>query len=179
MSSNPLSHLMTMNQCALAMAQQLAEAGGASLGELAAQWPAGQEQLAQWAKSSLAVGQEWKTLQAGTFVKLLQLQLAAIKPQQSKAMHEVMELHETVGNDLAAQHKAALKEAAERLNLCMDDLRKARSGEDISLVLSCYFSDVGNKLRENAEQSLTLLTSATAAASVLTGRVLDGMIASS
>ncbi|SFH00682.1 hypothetical protein SAMN05518865_12915 [Duganella sp. CF458] len=176
--SHPLPHFLALNKFALAMCQQLAEAGSANMGELAVQWPAGQAKLAQMVKSSLAMSEEWKTMQAAAFNQLLHCQLALFKPQQTASIQDLMELHDSLSHDLAAQRRAALKEACERLDTCMADLRQAQSSEDIALVTHGLFEDIGKKLRANAEQTATLLTSATAAASVLTGTALDRLATS-
>lgn len=178
MSSNPLPHFLALNKFALAMCQQLAEAGSANASELAVQWPAGQAKLAQMIKASFAIGEEWKTMQANAFNQMLHCQLALFKPGQTTSIQDLMELHDSLSHDMAAQRRAALKEACERLDTCVSDLCQAQSSEDIVLVTHGLVEDLGKKLRANAEQTATLLTSATAAASILTGTALDRMITS-
>lgn len=176
MSANPISHLLAMNKCALAIHQQLAEAGSANFGELTVQWPASQARLAQLMKSGIAMGEEWRSQQAAAFSQLLKTQLAASKPTQTFSMLELMELHDSLMQDLAEQRRTALKEAGERLDACVDDLRKAQGSEEVALVAYCFVEDMGKKLRANAEQTATLLTSATAAAGIAAGTALDSMI---
>ena len=179
MSSNPLSQWLALSKSSLAMYKQLAESSSASLQDAGDQLPAGQAQLAQLIKSTLDMGKEWKDLQASAFTSLLHTQLATFKSQQPfVSMQNMMELHQVLSDDLSSQRYTALKEVAERANTCVDDLRKARNKDDISLVVACFFEDVSNKLRANAEQTFTLFNSANAASTVLTHKALDGLIAS-
>jgi hypothetical protein len=178
MNSNPLSHWLAMSQCSLAMYKQLTEAGNASLKDAAAQLPAGQAQMAQLIRSTLAMGQEWKDLQAAAFNGLLHTHLAAFKSQQQfVSIQNIVELHQVLADDLSAQRHAALKAVTERVQACIDDLHKAESKEDVSMVVGGFFDDVGNKLRANAEQTFTMLNSANAATAVLTDKALESMAA--
>jgi hypothetical protein len=177
MSSNPLSQWLALSKSSLAMYKQLAEASAASMQSAGAQLPDGQAQLAQVIKSMLDMGKQWKDLQAEAFTSLLHTQLGAFKSQQQfVSMQNMMELHQALADDLSSQRYTALKEVAERTNTCVDDLRKAQSKDDISLVFACFFEDVSNKLRDNAEQTFTALNSANAATTILTHKALDGMI---
>lgn len=177
MCPTPLSQWLAMSKSSLAMYKQLTEATDANVHEAAAQLPAGQAQIAQLIKSMLDMGRQWKELQADAFTSLLHAQLTAFNSQLPfTSMQNILELQQALAVDLSAQRYTALKQVSERVNACLDDLRKAGSQDDVAIVISCMFDDVGKQLRANAEQTFTSLNSAATASTVLTHKALDEMI---
>jgi hypothetical protein len=177
MSTSPLTQWLAFGKSSLAIFKQLGESSSAGFKEAGAQLPTGQAQFAQIIKSTLEASKEWNDLQAAAFTSLLQTQLSVPNSDlASKTLKDLMGLHLEFSNDVSAQRKGALNEIAERANSCIDDLRKAQNKDDIAMTVAGFLGDVGTMLRADAEQTFTLMNSASAASTILTHKALDDMI---
>ena len=137
-----------------------------------------QSQFAQFAKSALAAFKDWGDLQASTGTKLLHTQLDTWQPQgASISAQNLLGLPFGLSSDLVAQQKDVLQSLLTRNNSLVDDLRKAQTKDEVSLVLFGYLKDVDALVKDNAGKVVTLLNSVSSAASVLTERTLNDLIA--
>lgn len=138
----------------------------------------GQAQLAQIVKSMMAFGDQLRASQSDAGLRLLHAQLDLLDAGMGGgAAGQLLDLQSGFSAELSALQKAAARQLGERAQVCTGDLRKAQTADDVTLVAVGFFSDLGKLLRENAEQTLTLLNSTSAASTVLTGRALDEAIA--
>jgi hypothetical protein len=138
----------------------------------------GQAQLAQIVKSAMAFGDQLRASQSDAGLRLLHAQLDLLNAGLGGgAVAQLLDLQSGFSDQLAALRKEAARQLGERAQVCTGDLRQAQTGDDVTLVTVGFFSDLGKLLRENAEQTLTLLNSTSAASTVLTGKALDEAIA--
>lgn len=177
MSTYPLKQWLALGKSSMAMFKQLSEAGIAGVREAGQQLPDSQAEAARCMKSLLTMNKEWSDLQAAACTGLLQAQAGLLDTRTvSAAFQNMMALQMDLSHDLSARRKEMLKVMSERTQACVDDLHKARGKDDVSIVMACFLGDVGALLREDAEQTGTLLNSAHAASTVLTHIALDEMI---
>lgn len=137
-----------------------------------------QSQLAQLAQGTLAAFRKWGDLQATAGTQLLHAQLDTWQPQGvSTSVQNLFGLPFGLSTDLVAQQKETLQSLLTRNNKLVDDLRKAQTKDEISLVLLGYVGDVDSLLKDSAGKVVTLLNSVSSAATVLTDRTLNDLIA--
>lgn len=178
MSSHPFTPWLALGQTTLAMFKQIGEAGTTGLKVAGGQIPASQGQLAQLIKSTLDMSRELNELQTSICISLLQTQLGTLNSSISaKTLRDLHDVHFDFVNNLCSQWKTTLGNVAERANSCMDDLRQAQTKDDVSFVMMGFLRDAGAKLHKEVEESGMLINSVSAAASVLTQRALDELIA--
>jgi hypothetical protein len=177
MSPHPLSQWLALGKQFMGMFKDLGEAGSAGFKEAGEQYPASQAQLAQLVKSTLDMNRELNELQTSACISMLQTQLGTLNPHlSSKSVQDLLDVHFNFLSNLSAQWKDALEQVAQRTNICVDELRKAQTRDDVSFTVASFLKDVGAKLRKDAEESGVLLNSASAAATILTHRALDELI---
>jgi hypothetical protein len=167
---------LALGKSSLAWARQW-EAGQSSAGA-AAPPAASTAELAQFLKSTLDMRKEWQALQGAACTSLLHRQLDLLSTAQaSAALHDVVDLQLDFASAMSAQLTTSVKAAAERARVCVEDLRKAHSKDELSFVLAACAGDLGKRLQDDAAQAAALINSASTAANILTHKTLDGMIA--
>ena len=167
MSSHPFSQWLDLVRSSLPAFKQL----GAEL-------PAAQAQWAQFVKSTLELHKECAELHKATTFALLQVQLGMLGTgTPARTAHGFLELQLDALGQQAAQWKALSDEAAGRGEACADELRQARSQDDVSFVMAGFLRDADAALRKAAGDSAMAMHSASAAAGLLTHRLLDELIA--
>lgn len=144
-----------------------------------AQLPAAQGQLARAIQSALAFASQWQALQADAATALLHQQLGTFKAQRELlGVAALLDLQQSVRQDLAAQQQALARALTARAERCLDDLGGAAGKDDIAIVAAGFLKDLGATLEQGAEQGFTVLNAASAAATVLTqqalARAIDG-----
>lgn len=137
-----------------------------------------QSQLAQLAQGTLAAFRKWGDLQATAGTQLLHAQLDSLQPPSaSSAAQDLFGLPLGLSNELVVQQKDTLQSLLARNNKLVDDLRKAQTQSEISLVLFGYLGDVDSLLKDSAGKVVASINKVSVAANILTDRTLNDLIA--
>jgi hypothetical protein len=167
MSAHPLSPWLDLVRSSLPAFKQF----GAEL-------PAAQSQWAQFVKSTLELGKECAELHKATTFALLQVQLGMLgSGKPARTAHDFLDLQLDALGQQAAQWKALSDQAAGRNDACIAELRQARTQDDVSFVMAGFLRDAETALRKAAGDAAMASHSASAAAGLLTHRLLDELIA--
>lgn len=167
MSAHPFSQWLELVRSSLPAFQQL----GAEL-------PAAQAQWAQFVKSTLELHKECAELHSATTFALLQVQLGMLgSGKPARTAHGFLDLQLDALGQQAAQWKALSDAAASRSEACVEELRQARTQDDASFVMAGFLRDAETALRKASGDAAMAMNSASAAAGLLTHRLLDELIA--
>ncbi|WP_256078364.1 hypothetical protein [Massilia sp. YIM B04103] len=145
----------------------------AMLNEARQQLPAGQAQCAQFLKTLLDADKQRQQLQAEALTSLLHLQAGLLQPLMSGFGPRQWAEFQA---GWSAQQEESWQAFSERGKMYCADLRKTQTQDEATMVLGGALTDMGARLKEDAEQAFTLLNSASAAAGILSGKVLDELI---
>ena len=132
-----------------------------------------QAQFAQAAQAAIETGRQWSAQQSSAGLNLLHAQLDLYNGGAGGAsLRQYFALQTKFFDDLASQQKEVLQQVEARAQAYTSDLRQTVSSDEVSLVTVGFFKDVGKVLQDSAEQAATLLSSTSAAATVLTDKAL-------
>lgn len=136
---------------------------------------------AHWAhivQATINASKQWSEQQTAAGIRTLHTQLDAVTAgPMADAFQNLSDLQQDLARTWSQQQASTLSAISSRTQACASDLRRAQTKDEVGIVMAGYANDVGTHVREQLEQTMTLLNSASAASEVLVQKTLTQMTA--